>query len=332
MLLTVMLVSALPPNYDDIDLAVDQAVGEKVDIDQAEPNSNTIHISHNNPKDSDIKVVQTDPFNTTVHISLNVGTGSKVSVSMTNARNLQLHISFNGMGNSECMLDIQGAFNSTVHASFQNPRNTPVTVVMNDAKVSQLHVSQNIPQKSPMKVTMDNAENCQIHLSQSVPMFSPLTWNLNGDPEVNQIEVSQNAADDNSELDCNPECPQEEYVYDYSYADSHKSDDNAAVSVAQEEEPRHASVSSQAVQTVEYDDYVVEDNDYTYEQEKESISPPDDYTVEDDNQNINDKDPAVSSDVTCPGGDLQTCVDICPGQYGPRVFGACVTSCATRCP
>ena len=38
--------------------------------------------------------------------------------------------------------------------------------------------------------------------------------------ESNQIEVSQNAGDDASPLNCNPECPQEEYVYDYAYADS----------------------------------------------------------------------------------------------------------------
>ena len=36
--------------------------------------------------------------------------------------------------------------------------------------------------------------------------------------ESNQIEVSQNAADKKSPLDCSPECPQEEYVYDYQYA------------------------------------------------------------------------------------------------------------------
>ena len=38
--------------------------------------------------------------------------------------------------------------------------------------------------------------------------------------ESNQIEVSQNAGDDASPLSCSPECPQEEYEYDYAYADS----------------------------------------------------------------------------------------------------------------
>merc|ERR550517_738555 len=75
-----------------------------------------------------------------------------------------------------------------------------------------------------MEVTMENAADNQVHLSQSVPMSSPLTWKLTGDIESNQIEVSQNAADSESPLDCTPECPQEEYVYDYQYAGSHLAD------------------------------------------------------------------------------------------------------------
>ena len=53
-----------------------------VDINQADPQSNAIHVAHNIPKDSDITVVQSNPFNTTVHISMNVGTGSKVWVDL----------------------------------------------------------------------------------------------------------------------------------------------------------------------------------------------------------------------------------------------------------
>merc|ERR1711892_993573 len=33
----------------------------------------------------------------------------------------------------------------------------------------------------------------------------------------------------------------------------------------------------------------------------------------------------------CPGGELQACIDVCPG-FSARVFGACVTGCAKRCP
>ena len=36
--------------------------------------------------------------------------------------------------------------------------------------------------------------------------------------------------------------------------------------------------------------------------------------------------------VVCPGGDLYTCIDVCPGQFGARVFGLCVASCGRRCP
>ena len=43
-------VSGIEPNFEDLDLVVDQAVDEKVDIDQADPHSNNIHVAHNNPK------------------------------------------------------------------------------------------------------------------------------------------------------------------------------------------------------------------------------------------------------------------------------------------
>jgi len=322
-IICVTLVSALPPNFEDIESAVDQAVGEKVDITQEDPQSNTINIAHNNPKDSDIKVVQNNPFNTTVHISLNVGSGSKVSVSMTNARNVQLHISFNGMSKSECEVEILKAFNTTVHLSFQNPRTSPVKVTMDEATISSLHVSQNIPQNSPMEVSMAAAVNNQIHLSQSVPMNSPLTWKLDGDIESNQIEVSQNAADDNSPLDCTPECPQEEYVYDYQYADSgghEESKDNPVNDISTneiEEEPRPRKQESDPLPPRQDAASVEESYDYTdYQQEWEQ-------SVEEEQ----DDAPAA-----CPGGDLNLCVDACPGEFGARVFGLCVQTCGKRCP
>merc|ERR1711915_255280 len=69
--------------------------------------------------------------------------------------------------------------------------------------------------------------NNQIHVSQAVPMSSPLTWKLTGDIESNQFEVRQNAGDDNSPLTCSPECPQEEYVYDYQYAGSAEAEEHS---------------------------------------------------------------------------------------------------------
>ena len=49
-----------------------------------------------------------------------------------------------------------------------------------------------------------------------------------------------------------------------------------------------------------------------------------------------EEDNAADADVTpgdqCPGGDLESCVDVCPGQFGAKVFGLCVASCGKRCP
>ena len=33
----------------------------------------------------------------------------------------------------------------------------------------------------------------------------------------------------------------------------------------------------------------------------------------------------------CPGGDLETCIDVCPG-FNKVAFGLCVTECGKRCP
>jgi len=322
---------------------VDQARGEKVDVSQEDPHSNNIHVAHNNPQNSDINIVQTNPFNTTIHVSLNVGSGCKTKVMLTNARNLQLHVSFNGMVNSECEVEIEKAFNSTVHLSFQNPRNTPVTVKMNDATISSLHVSQNIPQKSPMEVTMEEASDNQVHLSQSVPMSSPLTWKLTGDIESNQIEVSQNAADSSSPLECSPECPQEEYVYDYQYAgsaghDSSIEDDVVVVDDAVEREAVAAVPAPVPDYPEEETNYISDYSDY---EEYNTVTDYEEYTdeaVEDVvgnsgvNEDVDVGDGGGGGGGQCPGGDLQTCVDVCPGQFGARVFGLCVGSCGRRCP
>ena len=46
-----LLVTGVEPNYEDLDLVVDQARGEKVDVSQEDPHSNNIHVAHNNPQD-----------------------------------------------------------------------------------------------------------------------------------------------------------------------------------------------------------------------------------------------------------------------------------------
>ena len=33
----------------------------------------------------------------------------------------------------------------------------------------------------------------------------------------------------------------------------------------------------------------------------------------------------------CPGGDLDTCIDVCPG-FNKVAFGLCVAECGERCP
>ena len=33
----------------------------------------------------------------------------------------------------------------------------------------------------------------------------------------------------------------------------------------------------------------------------------------------------------CPGGALEMCIDVCP-SFSARIFGACVSGCAKRCP
>ena len=38
-----------------------------------------------------------------------------------------------------------------------------------------------------------------------------------------------------------------------------------------------------------------------------------------------------SNSLSCPGDVLQACIDVCPG-FSARVFGACVSGCAKRCP
>lgn len=105
---------------------------------------------------------------------------------------------------------------------------------MESPKMTQILVSQNVPYNSPMEVTINDPVDNHIHCSQvlglsyswiqyfqsvfqSASKGSPMTVTINGDnvEETNQIEVAQNAADDESTLTCVPDCPQEDYVYDY---------------------------------------------------------------------------------------------------------------------
>merc|ERR1712083_1059333 len=205
---------------------------------------------------------------------------------------------------------------------------------MKDAELTHVHVSQNVPQRSPMEVEIDGAKTCQIQIAQSVPIGSPLTWNLVGDPDENQIEVRQNAGDEASPLTCSPECPQEDYVY----ADSDSGHGGAEENEIAEEEPKPKPEKPSPSPRSEYQDYDEEEyaeyetnleNEYVYNEidETEPTASVHDGFVAEDSDNGGSGDGFV-----CPGGDLQTCVDVCPGQFGAKVYGACVLSCGRRCP
>ena len=43
-----------------------------------------------------------------------------------------------------------------------------------------------------MEVMMREPRNNQIHVSQAVPGASPLTWNMEGDPDINKVSFQQN--------------------------------------------------------------------------------------------------------------------------------------------
>ena len=52
---------------------------------------------------------------------------------------------------------------------------------------------------------------------QAASQGSPMTVTINGEnvEDINNIEITQNAADEESPLTCVPDCPQEEYEYNY---------------------------------------------------------------------------------------------------------------------
>ena len=183
-------------------------------------------------------------------------------------------------------------------------------------------------------MALSGGANTQILLTQAAPVRSPLTWRLAGDTgqyaqytscqllsmtlyfsESNQVEVSQNAADDDSPLDCSPECPQEEYVYDYQYADSSHGDHNSEKA----EDISANEVDGVHVYDYQYADSGVVDNQIQHDPGQESAG-------------CAQEEQGGDGGLVCPGGDLDTCVNVCPGEFGARLFGFCVESCGKRCP
>ena len=97
-----------------------------------------------------------------------------------------------------------------------------------------------------------------------------------------------------------------------------------------------------------YDDEIQNEVEHDYKVEYDTNADnkeyEDDYSIEYDNIDDNKEDEEniessrsqvdgneVSGRV-CPGGDLETCIDVCPGEFGAAVFGFCVVSCSHRCP
>ena len=102
-----------------------------------------------------------------------------------------------------------------------------------------------------------------------------------------------------------------------------------SVAVEQKAEPAAAVPEYAEYDEAELDlDYEAGDEYSTYAEEEE------DYTVQDNAVSAadNDEDSTAAVGGACPGGDLESCVDVCPGQYGARVFGLCVGSCGRRGP
>ena len=76
-------------------------------------------------------------------------------------------------------------------------------------------------------------------------------------------------------------------------------------------------------------------NEYVYDNEVDpTASVHDGFVPEEDSHSEGEEGGSGDSGdgFACPGGDLQTCVDVCPGQFGAKVYGACVLSCGRRCP
>ena len=70
------------------------------------------------------------------------------------------------------------------------------------------------------------------------------------------------------------------------------------------------------------DNTIADDPTLDYGDEYSSFAEVEEDTADDDVTNVGQ----------CPGGDLESCVDVCPGQFGAKVFGLCVASCGKRCP
>lgn len=307
--------------------------------------------------------------------------------------------------------------------SFQNPVNTPVTLRMENAEAMQIHLSQNVPRNSPAEIVLGSPNASEIHASQvrifappnhtlnlekrenpivlmqSVPMSSPLTFTVTGAEEGdNQIQVSQNSADDASPLQCTPECPESpSYEYNYEYYGSHQADledqfanyedtqqgqqqqqqqqqpprrqqqqqhpprqqqQQPPRRQQQQQQPPRQQQQQQQQQPKRHQQQPPRQQQQQPPRPPKSIHHPAPAEYPEDHEpysdgNLYDDDysdyqvpqlpNAVSYDDDdsadlavrgapsgCPGGDLDRCIDVCPGSH-PKAYTICVTTCGNRC-
>ena len=201
-------------------------------------------------------------------------------------------------------------------------------VVMDNAKQGFLHVSQNIPNNSPMEVTMKQPMNSQIHVSQAVPMSSSLTWKLDGDATVNQVHVSQNAADNNSALDCSPACPQKE-----GGEENGESGGSARKPSSGNKRNKKPSQRKQAKGGKQkgQDRPRRQNGKKNNKGRNGNIGSKNNLRKKTRGGGKNSAPGTKGKPNGCVGGSLNSCVEGCPGKFGARVFGACVKSCNKRC-
>ena len=199
---------------------------------------------------------------------------------------------------------------------------------MDNAKQSFLRVSQNIPNNSPMEVTMKQLMNSQIHVSQAVPMSSPLTWKLDGDATVNQVNVSQNAADNNSDLDCSPACPQKE-----GGEENGESGGSARKPSSGNKRNKKPSQRKQAKGGKQkgQDRPRKQNGRKNNKGSKNNLRKNKRGGGKNSSPRTKGKKGGKGKPNGCVGGSLNSCVEGCPGKFGARVFGACVKSCDKRC-
>lgn len=152
---------------------------------------------------------------------------------------------------------------------------------------------------------------------------------IDGSPDSNAIEVSQNAPDDNSPLTCKPDCPQKDYdesENDYNQEDGGSAHENTETrEFVQYDHPGEGDASFENVQESFADqDPDTVSGDYP-EQDLPDLSRPE--------EPVHDSPvtPTLSSSKPCPGSNIDECIDVCP-YAPPLAYRYCVAECGRRCP